>query len=103
MNPQLTALKPYLKISPFIIAVILALLLMAILMFISIQQHNKCIKNPFVYGAKEMSKVNNKLLCSCDLIESPGIRVYFDENGVYDKNPLISNELNLSQDIYIKE
>lgn len=52
-------------------------------------ESEECIANPLSYGVRVLEEVNDNIdfMCSCttqDLLINP---LYFDDEGVYDKNP----------------
>ena len=67
-----------------ILILIVIILLLSAFSMIGLKKADKCVSNPFVYGANELSRTNNaELRCSCSLDGKPSIRIDFNTTGLY--------------------
>ncbi|MFX1590260.1 MAG: hypothetical protein ACFFC1_19170 [Promethearchaeota archaeon] len=83
--------KLYLLVAFVVICIIAFVFLLAKI----VQVNNQCVSNPFTYAAKTIVDDKGEIIysvCSCSVLDQ---KFYFDQNGMYKTNPLLTNSLEL--------
>lgn len=62
-----------------------------ILIGIVIGDNPSCNENPLVFGIERLEEINEvNFSCSCISTDSPLDPFYFDDEGIYERNPLLN-------------
>lgn len=74
--------RDLLKLSWLEIIILAVFVLLLFLLFQLINQGNSCIKNPFVYGAREVTEEDNDLYCRCSFTDGAYSSFTFNKEGI---------------------
>ncbi len=76
-------MKYYTIPSYLLYGLVIGIILISGIFFFAMQDANKCLGNPLVYGAKKaVSDESGPVICSCTFQSTSYVPFYFDENGM---------------------
>ncbi len=76
------------KLKLIVSAIAIMLLVIGILIGTTISNQKSCEENPFTFAVKQLEKLNDaNFTCSCSPLDYSLETFYFDEDGLYAKNP----------------
>ena len=80
--------KNKILINFFIGIILIVILLFGVLIGVFLSKGTECKVDPLKYGVKMIEqKAKIDVICSCNGISQNTLPFYFDDEGVYDKNP----------------